>query len=104
MHSVPFSEIEGMEPWLASETIFMESKSMENQIFIKNEYDPVTDSTAFFIDDEYTVADIVHNIDGNMVEYSNVEIEYVYDGTVLVKLFCNTLFDKYLTVTSLHRC
>ena len=23
---------------------------------------------------------------------------------VLVKLFCNTLFDKYLTVTSLHRC
>ena len=25
-------------------------------------------------------------------------------GTVLVKLFCNTLFDKYLTVTSLHRC
>ena len=26
-------------------------------------------------------------------------IEYV-----LVKLFCNTLFDKYLTVTSLHRC
>lgn len=24
--------------------------------------------------------------------------------TVLVKLFCNTLFDKYLTVTSLHRC
>ena len=36
VHSVPFSEIEGMEPWLASETIFMESKSMENQIFIKN--------------------------------------------------------------------
>ena len=24
--------------------------------------------------------------------------------SVLVKLFCNTLFDKYLTVTSLHRC
>lgn len=24
--------------------------------------------------------------------------------TVLVKFFCNTLFDKYLTVTSLHRC
>ena len=23
---------------------------------------------------------------------------------VVVKLFCNTLFDKYLTVTSLHRC
>ena len=26
------------------------------------------------------------------------------DRTVVVKLFCNTLFDKYLTVTSLHRC
>ena len=26
------------------------------------------------------------------------------DYYVLVKLFCNTLFDKYLTVTSLHRC
>ena len=25
-------------------------------------------------------------------------------ASVLVKLFCNTLFDKYLTVTSLHRC
>ena len=24
--------------------------------------------------------------------------------TVLVKLFCNTLFDKYLLVTSLHWC
>lgn len=24
--------------------------------------------------------------------------------SVLVKLFCNTLFDKYLTVTSLYRC
>ena len=24
--------------------------------------------------------------------------------TVLVKLFCNTLFDKYLPVTSLHWC
>lgn len=23
---------------------------------------------------------------------------------VLVKHFCNTLFDKYLTVTCLHRC
>ena len=28
----------------------------------------------------------------------------VKTGNVLVKLFCNTLFDKYLTVTSLHRC
>lgn len=26
------------------------------------------------------------------------------NANVLVKLFCNTLFDKYLTVTSLHRC
>ena len=26
------------------------------------------------------------------------------DGTVLVNLFCNTLFDKYLLVTSLHWC
>ena len=26
------------------------------------------------------------------------------DGFVLVNLFCNTLFDKYLLVTSLHWC
>ena len=26
------------------------------------------------------------------------------NANVLVKLFCNTLFDQYLTVTSLHRC
>ena len=31
----------------------------------------------------------------------NIEL---YTELVLVKLFCNTLFDKYLTVTSLHRC
>lgn len=30
--------------------------------------------------------------------------EFSIEGSVLVKLFCNTLFDKYLTVTSLHRC
>ena len=39
-------------------------------------------------------------LDRNTVQYMIDEMQ----DTVLVKLFCNTLFDKYLTVTSLHRC
>ena len=40
----------------------------------------------------------------NPVLESQAEIA-VYDLLpVLVKLFCNTLFDKYLLVTSLHWC
>ena len=48
-------------------------------------------------------------LEGALDEELNEELGYSkYDyrnkETVLVKLFCNTLFDKYLTVTSLHRC
>ena len=31
-------------------------------------------------------------------------IGYIIGRIVLVNLFCNTLFDKYLLVTSLHWC
>ena len=31
-------------------------------------------------------------------------VDYSGKGIVLVKLFCNTLFDKYLSVASLHWC
>ena len=34
----------------------------------------------------------------------NKMVQDAMEGNVLVKFFCNTLFDKYLTVTSLHRC
>ena len=38
-------------------------------------------------------------------KYGLIRAEYMWENrAVLVKLFCNTLFDKYLTVTSLHRC
>ena len=36
--------------------------------------------------------------------YTSKRFDYAQMKVVLVKLFCNTLFDKYLTVTSLHRC
>lgn len=36
--------------------------------------------------------------------YTDGTSKTVEKGFVLVKPFCNTLFDKYLPVTSLHWC
>ena len=38
------------------------------------------------------------------VVFVNKELNTRMAGLVLVKLFCNTLFDKYLSVASLHWC
>ena len=47
----------------------------------------------------------IRKIYDNICEYiEEIDDEVVANQLVLVKLFCNTLFDKYLTVTSLHRC
>ena len=35
---------------------------------------------------------------------NDVLVQNLYSSIVLVKHFCNTLFDKYLSVTSFHWC
>ena len=75
----------------------------------KNAFAYCDNLTSIFLPSAATVETTSFPDTATKVKYTvsdgKVTISEIADGqTVLVKLFCNTLFDKYLTVTSLHRC